>query len=425
MAAAGAARPPPLATGEQAAAVPGAAQVRPVAPPQQHKPRSPAKPKSPKVAGGAQPAPAPAPAQAPAPGRLPEAAAAGQPVTTSGPAPVPAAVPVSTVAPTAARPTAPPAGPAPPASAPTAPASSASDTPASTSVTTATTTAASAAATATVTATATVAATVPAATTAPTPNSTAPAADNAAKKERPPPTAERKGGTQSTAETKEKAPLPKAMVKPHVLTHVIDGFIIQEASEPFTMGKHSSDKENHPVVTNESQGKRAADPAAVGAEGKAKVKRSKSQSSPSPGGPKKPGRKPSASDQPSSKKARLEDRESNPGPSDSESASESSSGLGQSPAAPVDKESVPINPNKPNPLTWKVEDVVDFIRNLPGCSDYAEDFALQEIDGQALMLLRADHLMQAMSIRLGPALKICAKIDSMRAAQAASSQPQP
>ena len=36
------------------------------------------------------------------------------------------------------------------------------------------------------------------------------------------------GGTQSSAESKEKAPLPKAMVKPHVLTHVIDGFIIQE-----------------------------------------------------------------------------------------------------------------------------------------------------------------------------------------------------
>lgn len=55
----------------------------------------------------------------------------------------------------------------------------------------------------------------------------------------------------STAETKEKQPLPKAMVKPQVLTHVIDGFIIQEASEPFSVGKHSSDKENHPISANE------------------------------------------------------------------------------------------------------------------------------------------------------------------------------
>ncbi|CAL4073333.1 unnamed protein product, partial [Meganyctiphanes norvegica] len=65
-------------------------------------------------------------------------------------------------------------------------------------------------------------------------------------------------------------------------------------------------------------------------------------------------------------------------------------------------------------LRWQVKDVVDFIQNLPGCKEYAEDFALQEIDGQALMLLKADHLMSAMSMKLGPALKICAKIESMR-----------
>lgn len=46
--------------------------------------------------------------------------------------------------------------------------------------------------------------------------------------------------------------------------------------------------------------------------------------------------------------------------------------------------------------------------------EYAEDFAVQEIDGQALMLLKEDHLMSAMSIKLGPALKILSKIDAMR-----------
>ena len=59
-------------------------------------------------------------------------------------------------------------------------------------------------------------------------------------------------------------------------------------------------------------------------------------------------------------------------------------------------------------------DVVNFIENLQGCEDYADDFKLQEIDGQALMLLKADHLMNAMSIKLGPALKICAQIDLMK-----------
>lgn len=76
-----------------------------------------------------------------------------------------------------------------------------------------------------------------------------------------------------------------------------------------------------------------------------------------------------------------------------------------------------------NPVKWTVNEVCDFIRNLPGCADYAEDFAIQEIDGQALMLLKEDHLMSAMSIKLGPALKIVAKIDSMRIDTNASSSP--
>ena len=67
-----------------------------------------------------------------------------------------------------------------------------------------------------------------------------------------------------------------------------------------------------------------------------------------------------------------------------------------------------------NPLKWNVTEVCDFIKNLPGCGEYVEDFAQQEIDGQALMLLKADHLMSAMSIKLGPALKICSHIEQIR-----------
>ena len=64
-----------------------------------------------------------------------------------------------------------------------------------------------------------------------------------------------------------------------------------------------------------------------------------------------------------------------------------------------------------NIARWSVTEVCDFIKKLPGCSDYVEDFMVQEIDGQALMLLQADHLMSAMSIKLGPALKICEQVD--------------
>uniref|UniRef100_A0A3B5MWS3 SAM domain-containing protein n=1 Tax=Xiphophorus couchianus TaxID=32473 RepID=A0A3B5MWS3_9TELE len=40
-------------------------------------------------------------------------------------------------------------------------------------------------------------------------------------------------------------------------------------------------------------------------------------------------------------------------------------------------------------------------------SELATQFLSQEIDGQALLLLREDHLISTMNIKLGPALKIC------------------
>uniref|UniRef100_A0A3P9HJB2 SAM domain-containing protein n=1 Tax=Oryzias latipes TaxID=8090 RepID=A0A3P9HJB2_ORYLA len=46
--------------------------------------------------------------------------------------------------------------------------------------------------------------------------------------------------------------------------------------------------------------------------------------------------------------------------------------------------------------------------------DVAEAFRLQEIDGQALLLLTEDHLMSSMNIKLGPALKICAHINALK-----------
>ncbi|XP_058484156.1 TRIO and F-actin-binding protein isoform X2 [Solea solea] len=69
---------------------------------------------------------------------------------------------------------------------------------------------------------------------------------------------------------------------------------------------------------------------------------------------------------------------------------------------------------KPAPSQWSVEDVTAFIHTLPGCSDVAEAFRLQEIDGQALLLLTEDHLMTSMNIKLGPALKICAHINALK-----------
>ncbi|XP_064161275.1 polyhomeotic-like protein 2b isoform X1 [Anguilla rostrata] len=67
-----------------------------------------------------------------------------------------------------------------------------------------------------------------------------------------------------------------------------------------------------------------------------------------------------------------------------------------------------------DPTQWSVEEVQRFIRSLPGCQEIAEEFRSQEIDGQALLLLKEDHLMSAMNIKLGPALKIYAHISLLK-----------
>lgn len=59
-------------------------------------------------------------------------------------------------------------------------------------------------------------------------------------------------------------------------------------------------------------------------------------------------------------------------------------------------------------------EVCDFIRSIPGCANYADEFLMQEVDGEALLLIKPEHLVMALSMKLGPALKIVACIDSLR-----------
>ncbi|XP_076004353.1 polyhomeotic-like protein 3 [Genypterus blacodes] len=65
---------------------------------------------------------------------------------------------------------------------------------------------------------------------------------------------------------------------------------------------------------------------------------------------------------------------------------------------------------------WNVQQVFSFINSLPGGRDIAEEFRSQEIDGQALLLLTEEHLVSTMNIKLGPALKLCAHINSLKEA---------
>lgn len=64
----------------------------------------------------------------------------------------------------------------------------------------------------------------------------------------------------------------------------------------------------------------------------------------------------------------------------------------------------------------QVSDVYEFVRQIPDehCNAYASNFAFQEIDGQALMLLNEKVMVKVMEMKVGPALKILAEINKMR-----------
>ncbi|KAH6944172.1 hypothetical protein HPB50_002239 [Hyalomma asiaticum] len=67
-----------------------------------------------------------------------------------------------------------------------------------------------------------------------------------------------------------------------------------------------------------------------------------------------------------------------------------------------------------SPEKWTVEEVARFIAGVPGCERYAERFRDRKIEGDALFQMKEDHLMVAINMELGPALKLCAAIDSLR-----------
>ncbi|KAK3590803.1 hypothetical protein CHS0354_038686 [Potamilus streckersoni] len=236
------------------------------------------------------------------------------------------------------------------------------------------------------------------------------------------PTFELKCGQDSPMPVAEKQ---RAIVKPHILTHVIDGFIIQEGPEPFPVQRSSlmtefiPPKPGQPIeqVPTSLQNNDDVFPTASpnvctdfseGITRGVKKRRNmfKRRGWRGRGGRMSgPGRR---------TPSHLEDE-----PMEEQSSSQSSQESSSTADSPihtpvlemeVDRSAVP----KTNPARWNVMEVYEFIQSLPGCAPYAEEFRSQEIDGQALLLLKEDHLMTAMNMKLGPALKICARINSLK-----------
>ncbi len=67
-----------------------------------------------------------------------------------------------------------------------------------------------------------------------------------------------------------------------------------------------------------------------------------------------------------------------------------------------------------NPEEWDCNQVYSFVKQIAG-SPVATTFKVQEVDGSALALIKDDHLVNTMQLKLGPALKILHKFNEIRA----------
>ncbi|XP_055515537.1 polyhomeotic-like protein 2 isoform X3 [Leucoraja erinacea] len=292
--------------------------------------------------------------------------------------------------------------------------------------------------------------------------------------------------TASVPQNTENKP-PQAIVKPQILTHVIEGFVIQEGAEPFPQQQQSAavqpaeklpqldqpDSEMDDLSQQESKEKEedalklkcefcgrldyahkfkgskrfcsmaCAKRYNVGCSkrvglfkpDKSKYLQKKEGGKLGKRGPRKNSLHSTNSEQP---KKQLKQSPATVGMSQEDSSRGSDNSSYEEPLSPISASSstsrrrqgereldihelrmrdlmgighhfLPSDPTK-----WNVEDVCEFIRSLPGCQEIADEFRAQEIDGQALLLLKEDHLMSAMNIKLGPALKIYARISMLK-----------
>ena len=79
-----------------------------------------------------------------------------------------------------------------------------------------------------------------------------------------------------------------------------------------------------------------------------------------------------------------------------------------SPLVPADQQ-LPTG----DPAEWNCDEVYQFVKCVAGIQ-IAQLFKSQEVDGSALTLIRDDHLVNTMQIKLGPALKIMSKFNELK-----------
>ncbi|RNA03804.1 polyhomeotic 2 isoform X2, partial [Brachionus plicatilis] len=184
-----------------------------------------------------------------------------------------------------------------------------------------------------------------------------------------------------------------------VLTHVIDGFVIKESSEPFPV---KAGEVQRMCVEQRTPPKSTSTPCDA-------IKR-----------------------QDQSNTSRLLDENSLLNTSVSSQKAKAKSRPKQSPKRPrteeLDAKSAAAQPNAAaavaasvcrqewpsgDPTEWNCEQVYAFVVLVAG-EQVAEMFRSQDMDGSALSLIRDDHLVNTMGVKLGPALKIMSKFNEFK-----------
>ena len=66
-----------------------------------------------------------------------------------------------------------------------------------------------------------------------------------------------------------------------------------------------------------------------------------------------------------------------------------------------------------NVLVWSTEDVCHFVSAVTKSLEIAQVFRDEKIDGHSLLLMREEHLLDRMALKLGPALKILAQVNKL------------
>ncbi|XP_061764380.1 polyhomeotic-like protein 1 isoform X1 [Nerophis ophidion] len=262
--------------------------------------------------------------------------------------------------------------------------------------------------------------------------------------------------SRSGCARREKAPPPQAVIKPHVLTHLIEGFVIQEGPEPFPVCGTIKDSavEDQSVTTtivlkceyckkfapaSQFRGTKRfcsmlcakrynvsfRQPLSVRHAQECHQPPRQDQLSHSDEDARVARRsvpRRTSSEIASAKIAGRSlpvTRHSESSHSDTESSGEEEEDnpMSLSPASLASchaKETPSLSSQSSSPAHWSVDQVSQYISSLQGCEELALHFLSQEIDGQALLLLKEEHLMSTMNIKLGPALKICAHINNLR-----------